>query len=362
MGDIFIDGQIGDTEFIKGITLKDVQAQFNPNAKETTVHINSGGGDLRIGFTIHDWLRSTGKKIITKVIGKCYSIATVILLAGDEREGLENCEGAIHNPQGSIEGDADKIEKYAEWIKTTEENLAAFYSEKLGIDIEEIKSMMNETTFMDAAKMLDKGFLTKIVEPMKAVALINNKMDISKEDKSWFQKHFDAIDLVIKNLLKPGEDPKNLVVKVDDGSEIFIETEDDTLVGKNVFQIKEGERSEDVVTDGTYTLEDGRKITVAAGVISAAEDAVEDSEVETLKAELEALKAEKAESDAKVEETKTKLEEEKEKVQEVQASLKEIKTKVFGKEPVIKPIKNLQSTEEDSGIEKWGNSLINDRG
>ncbi len=363
MGDIFIDGQIGDSFFEEGVTLKNVQDQFDKNAKEITVHINSGGGDVREGFAIHDFLRNTGKKIITRNIGKCYSIATVVLLAGDEREGLGNCEGAIHNPHGSIEGDADKIEKYAEWIRKTEEDLADFYSEKLGIDKEEIKSMMNDTTFMDAAKMLDKGFITKIVEPMKAVALINNNMDISKEDKSWFEKVIGGMETSIKNLLKPGEAPKNMVVKVDDGSELFIETEDDILQGKKVFQIKEGERSEEAAADKTYTLDDGRKITVVDGVISAVEEAVEDSEeVETLKAELEALKAEKAESDAKAEETETKLEDQKEEIEQVQASLKEMKTKVFGKEPIIKPIKNQKSIEADAGLENWGNSLIKDRG
>jgi len=360
MSDIFIDGQIGDSNLIKGISLKDVQDQYDENSKEITVHINSGGGDVRTGFSIHAWLRSTGKKIITRVIGKCYSISTVVLLAGDEREGLENCEGMIHNPWGGVEGDAEKIEKYAEWIRKTEQDLANFYSEKLGISVEEVRVMMDDTTFMDADKMLDKGFITKKVEPMRAVALINNKMEISEKDKSWLKKKFSAIENLFVATVN---DPKNMTVKVDDGSEIFIETEDDTLVGKKVFQVKEGERSEDVVTDGTYVLEDGRSLTVAGGVISAVEEAVEDSkEVETLKARITELEAEKVTADVKAEETETELKEEQEKVLEVQASLKEIKTKVFGKEPVIKPIKNQEPNGEDSGLDNWAKELIKDRG
>ena len=358
MGDIFIYGQIGKSLFEEGITLENVKNQLDKTGQDVTVRINSNGGDVREGFAIHDLLINSGKKITTLIDGKCYSIATIILFAGETREMQEHAELMIHNPWGKPEGDADEIIKYGKWVKEQEERMASFYSEKTGVELDIIKAMMKETTFMKIEKAIENKFVTKISEPMKAVALITD-MDISKEDKSWLKKKFEAIENLF---IATVNDPKNIVVKVDDGSEIFIETEDDTLVGKKVFQVKEGERSEDVVTDGTYTLEDGRKITVAGGVISAVDEAVEDSEVETLKAELEALKAEKAESDAKAEETETKLEEEKEKVQEVQASLKEIKTKVFGETPIVRPIKNQQSTEADAGLDNWGKSLIKDRG
>ena len=356
MSDIFIYGQIGNSFFEDGVTLADVQDQLGDD-KEVTVHINSPGGDVREGYAIHDLLVNSGKKITTIIEGKCYSIATVPLLAGEIREGEPNSEGMIHNPWGQVEGDADKIKKYEEWIRETEEDLADFYSKKLGIDKEEIKDMMSDTTFMDADKMLDKGFITKIKEPMKAVALINTKqltMDFSKEQKSTLKGFFDKV----AEVLNPKE-PKSISVKLENGAELFVETEDETLTGKKVFS----DNKHTVVADGIYVLEDGRTATVASGVISVIEEKPEDNaEMDALKAKIGKLetdateKAEQAEKEAKEAEAKSEA-----KLVEVQASLKEIQTMVFGDDPIRKPIVEKKEIGVDAVFQNWGELLINNR-
>ena len=63
-----------------------------------TVRINSRGGDVQEGWAIHDLLVNSGKKIKTIGEGKVYSIATIVFLAGTEREMMKNADGLIHNP------------------------------------------------------------------------------------------------------------------------------------------------------------------------------------------------------------------------------------------------------------------------
>lgn len=355
--DIFIYDQIGGFGFFgEGVTLKDIQEQLNKNADSVTVHINSNGGDVREGFAIHDFLASSGKKITTVIEGKCYSIATVIFLAGSDREMQENAELMIHNPWGMAEGDANEIEKYADWIRENEDRLANFYVQKTGQSLEDIRAMMAETTFMDAEKAIEKNFATKKVEPMKAVALINNNMKLDDNDKNWFESQFSKIEKLFKP--KAQEPPKSMVVKVADGSEIFIETEDETLQGKKVFKVSEGQPTEEAVENGDYTLEDGRVITVADGVITDVQEMAENKEVDELKARIAELEAENETFKAKATEHEEELKAEKAKFEEVQASLVEMKNRVFGQDPPIKPITPKVTNEADAKLQAWAEGLI----
>lgn len=364
--DVFIYDQIGVGFLNEGVTLKDIQEQTGKSKdKEITVHINSNGGDVREGFAIHDYLTATGKNIKTIIEGKCYSIATVIFLAGNERLMQENAELMIHNPWGMAEGDADEIEKYSEWIRENEDRLAKFYVEKTNLELDEAKNLMKETTFMDADEAIVKGFATAKVEPMKAVALINKTMsDFTDEQKSWLEKKLKKLEGIFK---AKASEPKNIMVKVNDGSEIFVESEDGSLMGKKVFKVSEGERTEESVADGVYTLEDGKKITVADGVISAVEEPAEDSiedlknRISELETENESLKAEKESAETKAQEAETELKDEQEKVKEVQASLKEIRTKVFGENPPKKPRPEPKATEGiDAMFQGIGEQIIKD--
>ena len=70
----------------------------NKEASSITVRINSRGGDVQEGWAIYDLLTTSGKRIKTIGEGKVYSIATIIFLAGSEREIMKNADGLIHNP------------------------------------------------------------------------------------------------------------------------------------------------------------------------------------------------------------------------------------------------------------------------
>jgi ATP-dependent Clp endopeptidase proteolytic subunit ClpP len=155
---IFIHGDIipwqdSSSEDWGMVNLKSVTRQLrdakDDGADTIDVHIHSNGGDVTEGFAIHDVLVNSGMKVNTIVDGSCYSIATVIFLAGSKRSMSKNSQLMIHNPFGFAGGTADDIEKYADQVRDAENKILDFYIEKTGADRDQLSAMMKEETFID---------------------------------------------------------------------------------------------------------------------------------------------------------------------------------------------------------------------
>ena len=369
---ILIDGQIGDADplfDVGGVSLRTVRDQLDPTADEIEVHINSMGGDVNEGFAIHDFLVGQGKKVKCVVIGQCYSIATIIFLAGEERLMYPNAELMIHNPWGIAQGDADELEKYADWVRLKEEQIVDFYAKRTGLRKNEIRDMMEKETFLSYNEAKEMGFATGQQKPLKAVALFRpetnkqkSNMEFSEEQKTWMQKAFDNLEKRFKRIFNA---PLNMTT-LSSGEEIYIEGDMQDLVEKQVFQADQ----ETPLDDGQYTIQDERTITVANGMISEVSDApMEEPEgeetVEDLKAEIERLKAEndglrnpkkneEPEDSAEAEELKAQLE-------EVQTAMAEMKKKIFGTPPP-KPKKAVNYQDEEdafAGLAAWAKKVKN---
>ncbi len=261
-GHIYIYGEITsyqgkDAVNYGAINPREVQDQIqaNSDAKELTVHVNSPGGDVDAGFAIYDILKASGKTINTRIEGQCYSIATVISLAGKTREATENSEFLIHNPFTIAIGDADDLEKRSEQVRRLENKIAEHYASHTSITAEKALEEMKKDTFMDLAQAKEYGFITEIVETVKAVAYFasNKKRMSDNSEKSIL----DKIAALFKN---QGEESKNLLVKAADGRELefFERTEGEIQVGDKV-SIEGETKTEDVVMANgeTYVIKNG---------------------------------------------------------------------------------------------------------
>jgi len=270
----------------------------NKEATQITVRINSRGGDVQEGWGIYDLLTTSGKKIKTIGESKIYSIATIVFLAGEEREIMKNADGLIHNPFIPPYTLADKYEsedlaKIAEMLEQEEEKILNFYVERTGSPIEKLAEYMKEDTMLSAEDMLNLGFATKIIEPVKAFAYFNTKNNsimTEKEAKTFGEK----LDTIIAKIVNISRLPaKDQTFKDKDGKKFKIEKETGApAVGDKA------------APDGTYTLEDGKKVVIADGVIT--EITESDSELKAAKEEIETLKAKISEMEtAKAETDKT---------------------------------------------------------
>ncbi len=296
---IFIYGEIG-----KDVTLSSVISQVDRKAEEIVVHINSNGGSVSEGFAIHDYLKGLGKKVTTVIDGVCYSIASVVGLAGTKRLMQPNSKWMIHNPWvGDVSGDAAFLERLASGLKEEEKRMAAFYANTLNLDKEEIVRLMSNETYFDYAKAIEVGFATGLADELKAVAKLNpNSIIMTTQEK---QKATGLMSQLFALFGKHTGIKAMLPITLEDGKTVYIETEDGEVEGKSAYM---DESMTTPAPDGVHKLKDGRTITVAGGRITsvalaqAPDPAIAQAMEDKKKAEAEAvaLKAALAQKDAQI--------------------------------------------------------------
>jgi len=259
-----IYGDIGSSDNSEESISATSVAEFldqNKDATNLTVKINSRGGDVQEGWAIYDLLTNSGKKITTIGEGKIYSIATIIFLAGSEREIMKNADGLIHNPFIPPYTLADQYEsgdllKIAEALQQEEAKILDFYVEKTGSPKDKLAEYMSNDTKLSAEDMLNLGFATKIIEPVKAFAYYKPKVNIMNDNdvKTLGQKLDTLIDK-FKNLTRlpaadlelTDKDGKKLTLKKPSGA---------PAVG------------DEASPDGTYTMTNGDVVTVLNGKVT----------------------------------------------------------------------------------------------
>ena len=124
-----------------------IDAAKKINATELKLIINSRGGSVYEGFSIYNDLKDAGIKVTAYIHGFCGSIATLIASAAGYVEMSETAQYMIHNASGGAQGTASEIESTAEALKQIDSILAQNYSNKTGRSVDEIKVLMDKTTF-----------------------------------------------------------------------------------------------------------------------------------------------------------------------------------------------------------------------
>lgn len=160
-----------------GVTAQDFHDQLaalgNPDTLNVT--ISSNGGDVAQGFAIYNMLaRHSAHKVVT-VEGLAASMASVIAMAGDEIVMPENAMLMIHNPWGSIGGEADQIASFADALKTMQANIVAAYKKRTGLPEDVIAGMMDRETWLGADKAVALGFADSMADPVKMAASFDLK-------------------------------------------------------------------------------------------------------------------------------------------------------------------------------------------
>lgn len=189
--DIFFDGEVNTFT-----TLLDIvkQIESNQEAESFNVFINSQGGIVEDGYKIFNYLKTLGKPVNTFINGQCFSIATVIFLAGIRRIINTSSEFMIHAPWTMTIGDANQLEDEAEQLRDLENELVNFYHKHTGISKAALKSLIESDTFLTPDEAVSLGFATEIkqsddtstitVTTMKAVAFSNTLNQNKMSDKT----------------------------------------------------------------------------------------------------------------------------------------------------------------------------------
>lgn len=155
--------------FLMGAIYDEVYADFREfmseidKTEDLTIYINSPGGGVMNGFAMFDLLMQHEGKITTICEGSAASMASVILLAGEDRIAYENSEVMIHNPTVFTGGDADELEKHVERLRRMEERAINVYTSRTSMTEQQAKDYMNEETWFTASEAKDLGIITQVL-------------------------------------------------------------------------------------------------------------------------------------------------------------------------------------------------------
>lgn len=147
-----------------GIDAPSVRAALKDYDKEAvlTVRLNSAGGSVDEGVAIHNMLKEHGGPVKVMVDSLAASIASYIMLAGDEIEMAENAVVMIHKPWSVAIGDSDAMRKEAEVLDLYERRLLAAYKNRLNMTEEEVQALLAAETWYDAKEALAAGLVDSI--------------------------------------------------------------------------------------------------------------------------------------------------------------------------------------------------------
>ena len=126
------------------------------------VHISSYGGEVAEGLAIYNALRQHKAKIKTYCDGFACSIASVIFMAGDEREMSNSSLLMIHNPWTYTEGNAQELRKKADDLDKMSQATVNAYMEYVNITEEEVRALLDAEIWLLPEEALDKGFATSV--------------------------------------------------------------------------------------------------------------------------------------------------------------------------------------------------------
>jgi ATP-dependent protease ClpP protease subunit len=170
------------------------------------VIINSVGGSVYEGMAIYGALKNDPRPIKTTVLGIGASIASVIFMAGDEREIGEGSQLMIHNSLApNAGGNKYEMKEAIERLEQIDSDMKKIYSSGTGLQDQILESMLEKETFLNADEALKLGFATGKGDVLELVAIYNkNKYKEVKKRWAFYRLSLQNSALVQKlNLTNP---------------------------------------------------------------------------------------------------------------------------------------------------------------
>ena len=137
------------------------------SAKPIDVYINSPGGHVESGDTIHDMIRFVDSMAPVRVIGTGWvaSAGALIYVAGvkERRICLPNTRFLLHQPMGGVRGPAVDIDIEAREIIKMRERLNRLFARETGQTYEKVAKDTDRNYWMSAEEAIKYGMVSRII-------------------------------------------------------------------------------------------------------------------------------------------------------------------------------------------------------
>ena len=129
------------------------------------VFINSQGGHVEAGDTIHDMIKFVKPKVIVIGTGWVASAGITIYLAADKenRYSLPNTRYMIHQPMGQCRGQATDISIEALEISRVRERINKIISNATNQPLEKVKQDTDRNYWLNCDEAVEYGIVNKVI-------------------------------------------------------------------------------------------------------------------------------------------------------------------------------------------------------
>ena len=150
------------------------QALNEANGSDVELEINSPGGYVDAGSEIYTALKEYQGQVTAKITGQACSAASWIALAADRVEMSPTAQMMIHRASTISIGNSDDLASDLNALNSLDKSFVDLYSQRTGLDAQEVYRLMCNTTWMNAKEAVDKGFADEIMfQNDKKPALVN---------------------------------------------------------------------------------------------------------------------------------------------------------------------------------------------
>ncbi len=161
---IIISGEI--TQRLAASVMGQLLAMSADSSDPITIYVNSQGGHVEAGDTIHDVIRFIRPKIRMVGTGWVASAGALIYVAAprEQRYCLPNTRFLLHQPAGGAGGTASDIEIEAKEILRMRDRLNRIFARETGQPLERIEEDTHRNFWLDATAAVRYGLVGRIVE------------------------------------------------------------------------------------------------------------------------------------------------------------------------------------------------------
>lgn len=179
--EVYIYGEIGGWGITAARFIYDLKAN-DDGVSPVVARFNTIGGDLLDGVAIHNALQRLGERATASIEGACYSAGSVAAAGAHRVTMADNALFMIHNPWAdNVQGGSEELRKIADIMDQALEGIVASYQHRpLTIDDAELRRMINEETWLTAAKAQQLGFVDEVTSGSSIKACIGKSRILNR--------------------------------------------------------------------------------------------------------------------------------------------------------------------------------------
>jgi ATP-dependent Clp protease, protease subunit len=159
-------GSTVDQAMANSICAQLILLEAEDHEKDISIYINSPGGSVTDGLAIYDTMQYVRPDVATICLGLAASMGQFLLCAGahGKRFALPHSRILMHQPSGSMQGQAADIAIQAEQIVYLKRMMAERIALHTGQPIERIEADSDRDRWFTAQEARDYGFIDQVID------------------------------------------------------------------------------------------------------------------------------------------------------------------------------------------------------